>query len=460
MKYVTFSLALLLGGVASAAPPDPNSAAARLAGAALLDGQTWAAAEALSDRIGQRLAGTAPADRAVEWALGAMRAAGLKNVRREPVKVPRWLRGDESAELLAPGAQPLHVAALGGSVGTPAAGLTADVVEVATVDELKALGEKARGKIVFFNQAMKRTHDFEGYGAAVGLRGRGAVEAAKLGAVAALIRSVGTGAFRMPHTGATRYDEKVPHIPFAALAVEDAELLHRLLAQGPARVKLKLGAHTLPPVDSANVVGEVVGSEKPDEVVVIGAHLDSWDLGMGALDDAAGCAIALEVGRVIASLGAPRRTVRVVFYMNEENGLSGAFAYAKTHAAELPKHVAAVEADSGAGRPTGLGVAGDATAVKLLRDWTASLADLHLDGPRTVEHGGADLIPLQNAGVPTVTVLQDVANYFDWHHTAGDTLDKIDPEELALNAVVYAVVVHALADAPERLPPANAPPKF
>jgi Zn-dependent M28 family amino/carboxypeptidase len=450
---------LLVAGAAAAAPPDPTSPAARLAGAALLDGQTYATVQALSDRIGQRLAGTAGAERAVEWALGAMRAAGLKNVHREPVQVPRWQRGDESAEVVAPAALPLHAAALGGSVGTPKGGVTAEVVEVASFDELTALGAKARGKIVFFNKPMQRTRGFEGYGAAVGLRGSGAIAAARVGAVAALIRSVGTGAHRLPHTGATRYDKTVAAIPFAAVAVEDAELLHRLLAGGAAvRVKLTLGAHQLSPAASANVVGEVPGRERPEEIVVVGAHLDSWDLGAGALDDAAGCAIALEVGRVIAALGAPRRTVRIIFYMNEEYGLSGALAYADAHRAELARHAAAIEADDGAGRPTGFGVAGGAPSLALLRAWAAPLADLRLDEPRTVEQGGADLIPLQAAGVPIVTVLQDMSSYFDWHHTAGDTLDKIDPADLSLAAVAYAVTTWTLADAPERLPPSTPPP--
>ncbi|HZS35366.1 MAG TPA: M28 family peptidase [Polyangia bacterium] len=457
-------LVAALAGLAGAAPLDPNSAAARVAGGALLDGQAYADAQALSDRIGQRLAGSAAAERAVEWALATMRAAGLKNVRREPVKIPRWLRGDERAEIVAPASLPLHAAALGGSVGTPKGGLTAEVIEVATPDELKTIGERARGKIVLFNKPMQRTRGFEGYGAAVGARGRGAVEAAKVGAVAALIRSVGTGPGRLPHTGATRYDDQVAKIPFAALAAEDAELLHRLLASGAVKVRLELGAHVASDVESANVVGEVPGREKPGEIVVIGAHLDSWDLGAGALDDAAGCAIALEVGRLTAAVGGARRTLRVVLFMNEENGLSGARAYAEAHKAELSQHAAALEADGGAGRPTGIAVvapaATPAPSLPLVTAWAAPLAALQLDAPRVLDQGGSDLRPLQSAGVPIVDVLQDMSSYFDWHHSAGDTFDKIDPHDLALDAVAYAVMAFAAADAPERLPPSPPPPRW
>lgn len=461
MKLIAVVLAAALDTTAAhAAPLDPSSAAARLAGAALLDGHAYADAQALSDRVGQRLAGTPAAERAVEWALAAMRSAGLKNVRREPVKVPRWLRGDESAEVIAPASLPLHAAALGGSVGTPKGGLTAEVVEVASLDELKALGERARGKIVLFNKPMQRTRGFEGYGAAVGLRGHGAVDAARAGAVAALIRSVGTGAYRLPHTGATRYDDKVAKIPFAAVAAEDAELLHRLLAAGgPVKIKLALGAHTLGEIESANVVGEAPGRETPGELVLVGAHLDSWDLGAGALDDAAGCALAIEAGRLAAAVGGARRTMRVVLFMNEENGLSGARAYAETHKAELGQHVAALEADAGAGRPIGVGAVGGAPSLALVGAWAAPLAALRLDEPRATEIGGADLIPLQSAGVPIIEVLQDMSSYFDWHHTAGDTFDKIDPHDLALDAVAFSLLAFAAADAPERLPPPP-PPKW
>lgn len=451
----------------------PATAASRIAGAELTGSQAHAILQSLTDRVGARFAGTPGAERAVEWALGEMRRVGLKNVRREVVKVPRWVRGDEQVEVVAPAAHSLHAVALGGSVGTPAEGLTAEVVEVTSFDELKALGERVRGKIVLFNKAMVRSRGFEGYGTAVPQRSRGAVEAARLGAVAVLVRSIGTGAFRLPHTGALRYDDAVPKIPAAALALEDADLLHRLLMGGssapaPAsasasasapvpvpsvKVRLRLGAHMDGEVESANVVGELPGQGQPDEFVLIGAHLDSWDLATGALDDGAGCAIVLETARLLAQLGlVPRRTVRVVLFMNEEFGLSGARAYAETHKGELSRHVAAMESDSGAGKPYGLTVAGGEATAQMARTLMEPLHALGVTELRQAEETGADLIPLKGHGIPMLGVTQDVSSYFDWHHTAGDTLDKVDPFDLSLATAAFAVVAHAVADLPSRLP--------
>ena len=466
MKRLALVAAVSIATPAVAAPPAAvtanDSPAARLAGAALASGRAFATVASLSDHVGQRLTGSPAADRGVEWALAAMREMGLKNVHKEPVKVPRWLRGEESAELIAPSRLPLRATALGSSVGTPKDGLQATVVEVGSIDELKALGSGAKGKIVLFNKVMQRTRTGEGYGAVVPLRGHGAVEAAKLGAVAALIRSVGTGQYRLPHTGATKYEDKVQKIPFAAISAEDADLLHRLIASGESpTVKLRLGCHTDGEVMSSNVIGEVPGREKPDEVVVIGAHLDSWDLGQGAIDDGAGCAIALETGRLLMALGLqPRRTVRVVLYMNEENGLSGARAYAEQHKAELERHVAAIEADSGAGRPIGVSVVGGAPAVALVKRWAQPLMSWLPGEVKASEWGGADLIPLQSAGVPVLEVNQDMSSYFDWHHTAADTVDKIDPIDLALAAAAFATVTFGAAEDGERLPASTPPPRW
>jgi hypothetical protein len=449
------SLAVLVfSSVASAAPPDPGTPAARLTGAALAGGQAYATVSSLADRVGQRLPGSPAADRAVKWALETMQALGLKNVHKEPVQVPRWVRGDATAELVAPALLPLHAVALGGSVGTVPAGITGEVVEVSSIDELKALGDRVKGKIVLYNKRMVRTATGEGYGQAVGLRGRGAVEAARFGAVAALIRSVGTGAYRLPHTGATRYENDVAKIPYAALAAEDAEHLHRLLAQGDkVQVRLKLGAHAAGEVTSYNVIGEVPGREKPEEIVLLGAHLDSWDLGTGALDDGAGCAIVLETARLVTALGLqPRRTLRVVLFMNEENGLSGARAYAKQHQAELARHVAAMEADSGAGRPIGLQASGGPQGAALVARWAAPLTGFLDAQVRPAEFGGADLIPLQAGAVPVLEVNQDMSSYFDWHHTAADTVDKIDPVDLSLAVAAFAGLAHAAADSQEVLP--------
>jgi hypothetical protein len=438
--------------VPSLALVSPAEDAVRIAGEALVGGRAYALAAELADRIGPRPAGSANAARAVKWAVAAMKAAGLQKVREEPVTVPQWIRGEAAAEVLSPIQTSLHVAALGGSLGTAPGGVTAEIVEARSPEELKALGERARGKIVFISQKMERTRTGEGYGKAVGLRGSGAIEAAKLGAVAAIIRSVGTGAHQLPHTGATRYEDDVPKIPFAAVSAEDADLLERQLAKGPVKLRLFLTAKWDELVASANVVGELPGRVKPDEIVLIGAHLDSWDLGSGALDDGAGCGIVLDAGRILAKLPRSRRTVRVVLFMNEENGLTGARAYATAHNAELPKHVAAMEADLGAGRPIGLTTSSGPAGVAILKTLLAPLATWLSIEPTAANFGGADLIPLQAAAVPVVDLWQDATYYFDWHHTAGDTVDKIDRVDLALETAAFTSLTRMLAESEALLP--------
>jgi hypothetical protein len=427
----------------------------------------------LADRVGARLAGSPGAERAVAWAVAAMQSAGLSKVRREPVRVPRWLRGEESAELLGETVQPLRIATLGGSVGTRAPGkdevtpLEAEVVEVDSFEALSKLGEAARGRIVLFNKEMARTRDFDGYRDVVALRSRGAAQAAKVGAVAVLVRSTGTGFHRQPHTGAMRYDDGGVRIPAAALAAEDAEILHRRLRSGEkVRVRLRLSARLDGEVDSFNVVGEVPGRERAEELVLLGAHLDSWDLGSGALDDGAGCGLVIDTARRLAQaarLGpglAPRRTVRVVLFMNEELGLSGARAYAAAHRDELPRHVAAMEADSGAGAAFGYRVTGGPAAQSLVQSWLVPFAKLVPQEVTTVEEWGADLMPLQAAGVPVVGVAQDVSDYFEWHHTAGDTVDKIRPRDYAQAQAAFAALAYAAANAEARLPPSPKPSRF
>jgi hypothetical protein len=445
---------------------DVRATAARFLGGALAERRGHAVVTSLTDSAGPRLAGSRGDERAVAWAVEAMRAAGLENVHTEPVTVPRWVRGVERAEVVAPVDIALHVTALGGSVATSPDGIVAEVVEVASLDELKAQAAKDparfRGKIVLYNKSMLRTHNFEGYGTAVDVRKGGAVEAARAGAVASLIRSIGTGYHRLPHTGAMRYEAGVPQIPAGALAAEDAELVHRLLARGGA-VKVRLVLTPSLAADkaaSANVVGELRGREHPEEIVVIGAHLDSWDLATGALDDGAGCAIVLETARLVRTLAGarPRRTIRVVLFANEEFGLSGAFAYAEAHKAELARHVAALEADAGAGRPLGVGVAAGADAVPRLRALVDGLGTVLPGEIHATDEAAADVMPLHAAGVPVFGVEQDVSTYFDWHHTAGDTVDKIDPEELARATAAFATLTFVLADAPTTMPRATPHP--
>jgi carboxypeptidase Q len=440
------------------APSGPSpQVAEQLIGAALTDGHAYARLAELTDTIGQRLSGSEGADAAVRWARRGFEADGVK-VWLEPVKVPHWVRGEGSARVLASDTrreQKLAVLALGGSVATAPEGLSAEVVEVRSLEEVAALGDKVKGKVVFFNHSMAETKD---YGPAAALRTRGASVAAKAGAVGMLIRSLATASLRSPHTGALRYDEGVPAIPAAAVSVEDGELLHRLLGSGPVTVELKLSCQTLPDADSFNVVAEVKGREKPREVVLLGAHLDSWDVGTGAHDDGAGVTMVMETARLLARLKpAPRRTVRVVLFMNEENGLRGGRAYAEAHAAELGEHVAALEMDSGGGKPLGVvlraGPGGDALVKPWLRPLEALGAGVLLPG----EAGGADISPLLPARVPFVGVRVDASRYFDVHHSDADTLDKVDPGELARSTAALAWVSYVLAEVPGVLPRPEAP---
>jgi hypothetical protein len=449
---VGFVLCAATTSRASALADRYRDTAARVFDTEAREGKAWEMLAHLTDRIGPRLSGSAGAEAAVAWAAERLAADGL-SVRREPISVPHWVRGVETAELVAPVAQRLAVTALGGSEPTPEAGVTADVVEVASFEELAALADaKLAGRIVLFNRAMPAA-GFEGYGRIAALRTRGAVEAARRGAVASLVRSLGTLAARLPHTGAMSYEAAVPRIPAAALAAEDADLVHRLLAAGdPVRLRLTLGCRTLPDVASANVVAELPGRERPEEIVLIGAHLDSWDLGTGAIDDGAGVVMVMETLRLLEALGlAPRRTIRGVLFMNEENGLRGGRGYAEAHAAELPRHVAALESDAGAGPLRGIGATLGDGGVERLREVASLLAPLGADAV-TSPGGGADIGPLRQEGVPVIGMRQDGTRYFDWHHTAADTLDKVDPAELARNAAAMAVLAFVLADMEPTLP--------
>ncbi|MCA1829008.1 MAG: M28 family peptidase [Myxococcales bacterium] len=433
-------------------------AAGQLVGGAMSDGVAYSRLEELSDTIGPRLSGSPGAEAAVSWAFDKLKRDGL-SVRLEPVKVPHWVRGEERGEILPrPGivGHPLYLTALGGSVGGD---VTGEVIEARSLKEVAALGSAARGKIIFLNHTMGTEG---GYGQFVELRSHGPVEAAKVGAAGVLLRSLATASLRTPHTGVTQYEDGVPRIPAAAITTEDAALIHRLLARGPVRAHFTLGSRWLPDADSANVVADVRGREKPDEVVLLGAHLDSWDLAEGSNDDGAGVAMVMEAGRLIASLKTPpRRTVRVVLFMNEENGLAGGKGYAAAHAGELGRHVVAMEADSGAHRPIGIVVhsAGDGAA--LLKPWLTPLASLGLDSPIDGETGGADIGPLAPASVPFAGVSVDGTHYFDLHHSPADTFDHIDAESLAKDAAAYAVLAYAFAEMPQTLarpPPAERKP--
>jgi len=445
--------ALLLALAVQAAPTSDSSVvAATLTARALESRGAYGFLTDLVDHVGSRLSGSEGAEAAVSWAAAQFAALGLE-ARREAVLVPVWVRGVEEGEVLAgPGRQkqPLALTALGGSPGTPTGGLDAEVIEVASIAELQSRGAAVKGRIVFFNHPMAVADDYGRFGE---LRNRGPAAAAKLGAAAALVRSLATASIRSPHTGQTRFAEGDVAIPAAAISVEDAQLLHRLLATGPVRVRIVLGCRNLPDAMSSNVVADLRGRERPEEVVLLGAHLDSWDLAVGAQDDGAGVALVLETARLLVGLKQPpRRTVRFVLFMNEENGLRGAKAYALAHGAELAHHVAAMELDSGAGGPVGVSLKAGAGASSLVEPWLSPLVPLGAGVLLTKEASGADLTPLAVAQVALVELVQDHSHYFDVHHSAADTLDKVDPEAFSRASAAVAWLTYALAESPALLP--------
>lgn len=443
------------GSVAASPSPAPatRGPADELRDRVLATSQALDTVRSLTDRAGPRLAGSRGGELAVAWAVERLRAAGLGEVRAEPVTVPHWDRGAESGAIVLPVPHALALAALGGSVGTAKGGLEAEVIEVASLEAIDALDPaQAKGKIVFVNRPTERRRDGHGYGEAVPVRGQAAIHAAKRGAAGVVIRSIGTDHDRVAHTGAMRYEDGVAKIPAAALSIPDADLLHRLAGAGAVRLRMSLGARQLPEARSANVVGDVAGSGAPGEIVLLGAHLDSWDLGTGAIDDGAGCAIVIEAARQIAAMSRrPRRTVRVVLFANEENGLAGAKTYAKEHEAELGRHVAAIEADFGDGAPYAVRFLAGPAAAPALPGIARVVAPLGVLASDEEAEGGADLIPLRRAGVPVIDVLQDGTRYFDLHHTANDTFDKIDKDALDRAAAAYAAVAFAVADSPADL---------
>jgi len=414
----------------------------------LATAQAYDNLEYLSDNIGPRLSGSTNAAAAVRWATGTFQKWGIP-VTNEKVMVPHWVRGAEYGRLVSHRNQAIVLTALGGSVATPAKGITADVVEVSSFDELKTTDVK--GKIVFYNNPMDmdmvRAHrSFEAYSKAVVFRGSGASRAAEYGAVAALIRSVGSASLRTPHTGAMRYDPKLPKIPAAAMTVEDAMLIDRLLKKGErVTMRLVLTPQTLPEVMSANVVAEIRGSEKPDEIVLIGGHLDSWDLGTGAIDDGSGVAMVMETMRLLKEMGAqPKRTVRAVLFMNEENGLNGGRAYFASH--KNDKHFAAIETDAGAAAPTGFRTTLKAGALADLEKRAQPLAAIGAAHFESAPETGADTSFLTEAGVPGFGLVPEPMHYFDYHHSPADTLDKIDPKELAQDTAAVAALAWILAN--------------
>ena len=404
----------------------------------------------LCDRIGNRLSGSAALEKAVVWAAAQMKADGLTNVVTPRVKVPHWVRGNESAVLLEPVNKPLTILGLGGSVATPKRGITAEVVPISSFEDLERKGRAAiDGKIVLFNVP------FEGYNRTVVYRTTGPSRAARLGAVAVLVRSVTPVSLQSPHTGALEYADGFPKVPAAAVTIEDALLIQRLVDAGnPVTVHLEMEAHTLPDAESANVIGEIPGRERPDEVVVIGGHLDSWDVGAGAQDDGSGCITALEAAHIIHELGlTPRRTLRVVFWTNEENGGAGGDAYRVWAGDTVKNHVAAIEMDGGAEKPTGFGLSASGDLQSMLgrvREIGVLLDRLDA-GAIQPGGGGADIAPIMMDGVPGLALRTVGTHYFDWHHSRADTTDKVKLEDLRANIAAMAVMAYVLADMPAPL---------
>lgn len=419
----------------------------------LTDLDAYAMLAELTGRIGARLSGSPEAAKAVAWGQQTMTRLGFENVHLEPCRVPHWVRGKgERAALYSAGESetPLAICALGGSVATPKNGVTGEVIEVHSLEEAAKLGDRAKGKIVFYNRPFDPTliNTFEAYGRAVDQRYAGASVAAKVGAVAALVRSMSTARDNAPHTGMMAYAPDVPKIPVAAVSILGAETLSDRLKRDPhARVHLVLSCRTLPDVDSANVVGELVGTEKPNEVVLMGGHLDSWDLGRGAHDDGAGCAQSLEALSLLKRSGLrPNRTIRVVLFMNEENGARGAQAYAAAPRPASERHIAAIESDSGGFAPRGFGVTANTARRAKIAGWAYLLEPLGAD--RFSPYGeGTDIEPLgaKDKNTALIGLEPESQRYFDYHHSLNDTLDKVNPRELELGAISMAILSYVLA---------------
>lgn len=447
---------LLLPTVAlpsSPAPEDPpvtsDLIVQRIIESVLADEHPVERLQELCDVIGPRLCGSENMDRGIAWAMAQLKADGMDVVRAEPVMVPHWVRGEERAEVIAPWHHDLPLLGLGGSIGTPEGGIEAEVMVVTDFDELEARADEAAGRIVLFNPP------WEGYGKTVQYRVKGADAAAKHGAVACLIRSVTQSTYGPPHTGVMRYtdEEGVPRIPAAAIRVEDAARMERQHRRGlPVRVWLEMGAQRLPDVEQANVVADLIGREKPEEIVLVSGHFDSWDVGDGAHDDGASCVLAMEVARQLKKLDLrPRRTVRVVLWIDEEMTQTGAKAYMLAHADEVDRHVAAMESDSGCFAPAGWSVRGDSTTVALVAEMAVPLAVLGADD---VSEGwaGVDVRPLNEAGVPGIGHRTQNDDYFLYHHSPADTYDKVDPDHVKANAAAMTALIWMLAEAEDPLP--------
>jgi len=454
----------MISGGKSAWTPEQMTTMERLRDASMKDAYALNELRHLTDNIGPRISGSPQAAHAVEYVAAEMRALGAE-VTLEKAKVPHWVRGVETAEVVAwpgqtPGtAQKVVLTALGGSVATPADGLTAEVVVVDDWAQLHALPPDAvKGKILLFNhkfdkQLAAQGGGLEAYGGGVVYRGAGPIAGATAGAAAVLVRSVGGADYRLPHTGFTAYSPGVPKIPAAAVSAEDADLLKDLAGQGPVKLHLTLTPQTLPDADSYNVIADWKGTEHPEQVVIVSGHLDSWDLGTGAIDDGAGVVVSMQAIQLLHELGIhPRRTVRFVAWMSEEEGSEGAAAYMADHKNEFANHIGAIESDLGADHPSGIFYAGKPELGGWLRPVAQVLDAVGAETLAAAPETGEDIAGLTENGVPSFAPVQDSRFYFNYHHTAADTFDKVDPKHLNENAAVMAVLAYALADSAETAP--------
>lgn len=454
-EYLLSFLLLSLIPFAITAQPSSDIAeqygdvAGKIIDEAMADATAFETLTYFADRFGHRFSGSESLENSIDWIVSEMKKDGLDNVHTQEVMVPHWVRGKEYATLLSPRKKDLPMLGLGGSVGTPEEGIEAEVLVVSGFEELKEKADQAKGKIVLYDVP------FTSYGETVRYRISGAVEAAKVGAVASLIRSVGPYSMKTPHTGTSRYEEGIKKIPHAAITLEDSGLLHRMQDRGETvRVRLYMEARTLPDVASRNIVAEIKGSEKPEEIVVFGGHIDSWDVGQGVMDDAGGCFAAWEALLLMKKLGLrPKRTIRVVMWTNEENGLRGARKYREIvkNDGTLENHVLAMESDSGVFEPKGFGFSGSDEAYKILKQVGALLEPIGSDQV-TKGGGGADIGPLMREGVPGMGLRVDGSRYFWYHHTPADTIDKLNAEDYNKCIATMAVMAYVVADLDQRLP--------
>ena len=452
LSLVTPATLPALEGGSQARPPvwlSPyRDDAQRLIAAATADQFAWDRLAELTDTYGARLTGSENLTRAIAWAADTMKKDGFERVRTEKVMGPKWVRGQESLEIVDPPHHVIPLLGLGGSIATPPAGVEADVMVVSSMDDLQKRSAEAKGRIVLFDVP------YTNYGETVVYRSGGARIAAQHGAVGMLLRSVGPMGLRTTHTGGMQYGDEAPKIPAAAISVEDSQRIQRIVARGRrVRVRLKMEAHFEPDAESANVIGELTGRERPEEIVLVGCHFDSWDAATGASDDAVGCIVTWESLRLMKKLGLqPRRTVRLVLFTNEENGLRGGTAYRDAYAKDAQNHVLAIESDSGVFAPARLAFSGSESARRVIADIATLLAGIDMQhvGPGG---GGADIGPIAQAGgVPMMAYSGDATKYFTIHHTPADTVERILPAEVSKAAASLAVMTYVVAEMPERLP--------